>query len=209
VDTTRGFEVELHEVGVIGRASGGSSREAARFRQPLVAWLLVLISIAGTAALGRLVGLGFEARPIAAARPADSAAAAAERATAERIAAPVLAPMPEIIVLSSPAAANATITTRELTIRGYLATGGGTIQVTLEARGNRIIDSATIEPSLVFGERPTVGRHAQFETRFGLPNPRPNGRMIVQIALVDPSGRIVDVIRRPIQVGALLEGTGV
>ena len=209
MDATRGFEVEPHQVGIVGRAADGSSQERAGFRQPLLIWLLVLISIAGTAAVGRLVGLGSEPGPIAAVRPADSPATAVDRATADRFAAPVLAPMPEIIVLSSPAAANATITTRELTIRGYLATGGGTIQVTLEARGNRIIDSTTIEPSLVFGERPTVGRHAQFETRFGLPNPRPNGRMIVQIALVDPSGRMVDVIRRPIQVGALFEGTGV
>ena len=201
MDATRGFEVELRQVGVIGRASGGSSGDRPRFRQPLLVWLLVLISIAGTAAVGRLVGLGFEARPSAAVRPADQAAVASDR-----FAVPLTAPMPEIIVLSSPAEANATITTRELTIRGYLATGGGTIQVTLEARGNRIIDSATIEPSLVFGERPTVGRHAQFETRFGLPNPRPNGRMIVQIALVDPSGQIVDVIRRPIRVGPLARG---
>jgi len=117
--------------------------------------------------------------------------------------------MPDVIVLSSPAIANAEITSRELTIRGYLATGTGTIRVTLEARGNRIIDEATIEPELVFGERPTVGRHAQFETRFGLPNPRPNGRMVVQVALLDADGAIVDVIRRPIRVGPLLdEGAG-
>jgi hypothetical protein len=206
VDAARGFEVELHQVGVTGRAQDAASRERALLRQPLVAWLLVLISIAGTAAVGRLVGPGPETRPAAVNRPVT---AAVDPANPAPVTAAAVAPMPEIIVLSSPAAANATITTRQLTIRGYLATGGGTIQVTLEARGNRIIDSATIEPTLVFGERPTVGRHAQFETRFGLPNPRPNGRMIVQIALLDPSGRIVDVIRRPIRVGPLLEGTGV
>ena len=111
-------------------------------------------------------------------------------------------------MLSSPAVANASITTRQLAVRGYLATGTGTIEITLEARGNRIIDSATIEPALVFGERPTVGRHAQFEARFGLPNPRPNGRMFVQVALVDERGRIIDVVRRPIRVGPLLEGAG-
>ena len=168
-----------------------------------MAWLLVLVTVVAAAAIGRVAGAGPDARPIAATR-ADPVAVVASPPV--RVADPVV--VPEIIVLSSPAVANATITTRQLAIRGYLATGAGSIEITLEARGNRIIDSATIEPSLVFGERPTVGRHAQFETRFGLPNPRPNGRMIVQVALLDETGQIIDVIRRPIRVGPLLEGTG-
>jgi hypothetical protein len=201
VDASRGFEVELRQVGA--REHVPDALTSASTRRPLLTWLLVLGSVAGVAVLGRVVGAGPDARPIQDQRAPAHAIAAADPSRA-----PVTAPVREIVVLASPAAANATITTRDLTIRGYLATGAGTIVITLEARGNRIIESTTIEPSLVFGERPTVGRHAQFETRFGLPNPRPNGRMIVQVALVDESGQIIDVIRRPIRVGPLLEGSG-
>ncbi len=202
MDASRGFEVEPRPVGAVDGATAPqpwneSSRRGPSLR-PAVAWLALLVSVVSVAGIGRLVGSGPEQ-------------AVAELVGAPLVAtlpggAPARAPMPEIIVLSSPAVANATITSRELTIRGYLAGGTGTIQVTLEARGNRIIDAATIDPALVFAERPAVGQHAQFETRFGLPNPRPNGRMIVQVALLDDEGQVVDVVRRPIRVGPLLEG---
>ena len=198
---TRGFEIPLHRVDGVDRPKDAKSARE-RDRRPFVAWLLVLVTVSGTAVIGRVMGAGHDARPIVAANP-DHLVAVASPA---RLPDPVAAP--EILVLSSPAVANAVITTRALAIRGYLATGNGSIEITLEARGNRVIDSTTIEPSLVFGERPTVGRHAQFEARFGLPNPRPNGRMIVQVALLDANGQIVDVIRRPILVGPLLEGRG-
>jgi hypothetical protein len=199
VDASRGFEVPLHRVDGAGRSDAGG-RSRAHGRRPFVAWMLILVTVSGAAVVGRLAGAGPDVRPIAS--PVDAIAMASPARPPDPIV------VPEIIVLSSPAVANASITTRQLAVRGYLATGTGRIEITLEARGNRIIDSATIEPSLVFGERPTVGRHAQFEARFGLPNPRPNGRMFVQVALVDEGGRIIDVIRRPIRVGPLLEGTG-
>jgi hypothetical protein len=201
VDVSRGSEVQLHHVGGVDHSTAGG-RARAHYRRPLVLWLVILVTVSGVATAGRVAGSGPEARHVAPARTDPGAVAASSPGRPQR------APLPEMIVLSSPAVANATITTRQLAVRGYLATGSGTIEITLEARGNRIIDSTTIDPSLVFGERPTVGRHAQFETRFGLPNPRPNGRMIVQVALVDQTGRIIDVIRRPIRVGPLLEGTG-
>lgn len=204
MDASRGFEVELRRVGVSerstdGRVSSGSSR------RPVAAWLLLLVSVAGAAGIGRVAGDEPDQPSVVSAGATDGARLPAAGA-GEPSGAAALIPLPEMIVLSSPATANAVITTRELAVRGYLATGSGTLQVTLEARGNRIIDSATIAPSLIFGERPSVGRQAQFETRFGLPNPRPNGRMIVQVTLIDESGQIVDVIRRPVRVGPLLEG---
>jgi hypothetical protein len=115
---------------------------------------------------------------------------------------------PELIVLASPAEAGMTITTRELVVEGYVQAGAETVRITVEARGNRVIDDATIAPVLAFAERPSRDRHLQFQVQFGLPNPRPNGRMIVQVAAYDRDGRVLDVIRRPIRVGRLLEGTG-
>lgn len=204
MDASRGFEVELHPV-----AGAGRSTDRRVFgdpaRRPVVAWLLVLACVAGVAGVGRVVSPAGDAG-------ARSAVAvgilAGPLPVLDAPAASPVAPMPDLIVLSSPATPNALITTRELTIRGFLPTGTGTIRVTLEARGNRIIDEATIEAAPALGEWPGAGRHRQFETRFGLPNPRPNGRMIVQVALLDEDGRIVDVIRRPIRVGALLETAG-
>jgi hypothetical protein len=164
-------------------------------------WVLALVTVVSVAAAGRLVAGPPEPRVAAVAiGPGPSTAVVTE--------VPAIAPPPDVIILSSPAAANTLVTTRELEVRGYLRNSSGTIRVTLEARGNRIIDQATIVPALAYGERPMVGRHPRFETRFGLPNPRPNGRMILQIALLDEGGRILDVIRRPFLVGPLLEAEG-
>jgi hypothetical protein len=172
---------------------------AANGRFAVTAWLIAFAGIVVLAAAGRLVSGAPEAR--------TAAAIASPPATALRPA-PALVTLPEIIVLANPAVANATVTTRELHVRGYLRSGGGTIRVTLEARGNRIIDEATITPTPTAGAPRAIGRQARFETRFGLPNPRPNGRMILQVALLDDEGRLVDVIRRPFRVGPLLEGAG-
>ncbi len=201
METSRGFEVELRLVGIQDGPPVGSHRARRGLKMPVVVWLAVLVSVVGVAGVGRAVGTGPQ-RAIADVLPVQPRVADAPSVGR------ALAPLPDVIVLSSPAIANAEITTRELTIRGYLASGTGTIRVTLEARGNRIIDEATIEPALAFAERPTIGRHAQFEARFGLPNPRPNGRMIVQVALLGEDGGIIDVIRRPIRVGRLIERVG-
>jgi hypothetical protein len=71
-----------------------------------------------------------------------------------------------------------------------------------------VVDDATITPVHPFADGRTTGRHSPFLVHFGLPNPRPNGRMIVQVAAYDGDGRILDLIRRPIRVGPLLGGEG-
>lgn len=168
----------------------------------MAAWFLVLSGVVGVAAVGRLAESGVPSPGTAVIEFEPPAATATPMPTASAV------PTPELIVLASPAEAGVTITTRELVVQGYLQVAAGTVRVTLEARGNRVIDDATITPALAFGERPTVDRHAQFEVRFGLPNPRPNGRMVVQVAAYDRDGRILDVVRRPFRVGPLLEGVG-
>jgi hypothetical protein len=164
----------------------------------VAAWVLAFAGIVAIATAGRFVTgpAGPRVAAIAVAPPST---------TPPEAPAAAIAPLPELIVLSSPAIANTTVTTRVLAVRGYLNERHGTIWVTLEARGNRVIDQATIELTPAVGKRSTVGRRVSFETSFGLPNPRPNGRMIVQVALLDADGRILDVIRRPFRVGPLLE----
>ena len=168
-----------------------------RGRLTIGLWLAAFLAVVGVALVGRVLGPE---------EPATRAAVApAEPPEVRPTAAAPVRPPVDIVVLTSPAMANAVITSRDLSVRGYLVSGTGTIRVTLEARGNRIIDEATIEPALAFAERPTTGRHPQFEASFGLPNPRPNGRMIVQVALLDDRGQILDVVRRPFRVGPLVE----
>lgn len=194
-----GFEpVTVTPVAVTtGRASG------ARGRAVMATWLLGLFGIVGVAAVGRLAESGEPASRTAVIVFESPARTAMPAPTAPAV------PRPELIVLASPAEAGMTITTRDLVVQGYLQMAAGTVRVTLEARGNRVIDDATITPALAFAERSTVDRHAQFEVRFGLPNPRPNGRMIVQVVAYDGDGQILDVVRRPFRVGPLLEGVGV
>jgi hypothetical protein len=180
-----------------GRGSGS------RGRAVLAVWLLGLAAVVGVAGLGRLAEPA-ESGPRSAVIAFEPPAVTATPAPAPT-AAP--APTPDLIVLASPAEAGVTVTSKDLIVQGYLNQqfAAGPVRVTLEARRNRVIDDATITPALALGELPIPDRHVQFEVRFGLPNPRPNGRMIVQVVAYDRDGRILDVLRRPIRVGALLE----
>ena len=173
-----------------------------RGQTAIAAWVLGLMAIAGVAIAGRVA----DARETTPRSAVIVFASPTDAASPDPTVAPV--PAPELIVLASPAEAGMTITTRELVVQGFVQVGADTIRVTLEARGNRVIDDATIRPALALAESPSTVRHPQFQVHFGLPNPRPNGRMIVQVAAYDRDGRILDVIRRPIRVGPLLEGLG-
>jgi hypothetical protein len=182
---------------------------SARGRAVTAAWLLGLVAVVGLAAVGRLAGAG-DPESRSAAIAFEPAVRGVTVVPAPVATAPAVA-TPELIVLASPSEAGVTITSRELLVRGHLRVAAETVRITLEARGNRVIDDATITPAPapVVAGRPSVDRHAQFEARFGLPNPRPNGRMIVQVAAYDRDGRIIDVVRRPFRVGPLLDGEGV
>lgn len=179
----------------------------ARGRAVMAAWLLGLVAVVGLAAVGRLAGPG-DPDSRTAAIAFEPPARGVTIAPAPVATAPTVA-TPELIVLASPSEAGVTITSRELLVRGHLRVAAETVRITLEARGNRVIDDATVTPALVVAGRPRVDRHAAFEVRFGLPNPRPNGRMIVQVAAYDRDGRIIDVVRRPFRVGPLLDREGV
>lgn len=183
---------------VVGRSRSGRSRG----NSVLLAWMAALFGVIGLAMVGRFAESADGPRTAAVVfdRPAVQPPATADvQATT--------AALPDLIVLASPAEANTTVTTRALLVRGYLETAAETVRVTLEARGNRIIDQATLRPSLAFGERPEANRHPWFEVEFGLPNPRPNGRMIVQVSAFDRDGKLLDVVRRPFRVGVVLDGS--
>jgi len=173
-----------------------------RGRAFVAVWLMALVGIAGAGAVGRLVASGDQGprTAVVAVESLPEAAAPIQPASPIRPA--------ELIVLASPAEADVTVTTRELVIWGYVGVDARRVRVTLEARGNRVIDDVTVipvavMPALTSAERPNGDRHAHFEVRFGLPNPRPNGRMIVQVAAYDVDGTMIDVVRRPIRVGPL------
>lgn len=182
-----------------GRATRADGRAA------MAAWLGLLMAIVGLAVAGRLTEPDKPLPRAAAIEFALPTADATPEPTASEAA--VIA-APELIVLASPAEAGVTITTSELFVLGYLRDGVETVRVTLEARGNRIIDDATIAPARARDDGPTGSRLPRFEVRFGLPNPRPNGRMIVQVAAYAEDGRLLDVVRRPFRVGALTDGAG-
>lgn len=179
-------------------------RAGGRGGLPAVAWLAGLGAVVALGVLGRVAG------------PADVANRGAivtfdpppaiRVAVAPEAVAPA-APMPDLVVLASPAEPNLTITTRELRVRGHVAAGAASVRITLEARGNRVIDDVTVVLATASGRagRAQPGTPRRFSASFGLPNPRPNGRMIVQVAALDRDGRLLDVIRRPFRVGALLE----
>lgn len=168
-------------------------------------WLAGLGAVVAIGVLGRVAGPadGGNRGAIVTFDPPPPIRAAAPQARPQ--APPAAAPMPDLIVLASPAESNLTITTRELRVRGYVAADAASVRITLEARGNRVIDDTTVTPATAPSGRPRADSARSFTVTFGLPNPRPNGRMIVQVVALDRDGRLLDVIRRPIRVGALLE----
>jgi hypothetical protein len=108
----------------------------------------------------------------------------------------------ELIVLTSPATGDPTITAVDLFVQGYLQGEAAAVRVVLEIEGAPV-DEWTVQPTLAFGERPSSTRHAQFLVRFGLPDPRPIGPMVVSAIALDRDGERLAVIRRPFRVGPI------
>ncbi len=100
---------------------------------------------------------------------------------------------PEILVVTSPRGPGVEITTRRLTIEGHLHATTAVVSVSLEARGNRVIDTFVTQPT------------ATFQVGFDLPKPRPNGRMVISVVVLGPTGGLTDAIRWPVVIGAIAE----
>ena len=80
------------------------------------------------------------------------------------------------------------------------------VRVALEARGNQEFDSVgtTYTRSTDLARPQRAGR---FQVTFDLPNPRPNGNMVVAVAIIGPDCLPIDGIRRRVRMGRILVGT--
>ena len=112
----------------------------------------------------------------------------------------------QALVVTTPARSDDEITTRRLTITGYVVGVPMPVRVSLEARGNREIDSVVTMPT----RSPDLARPqraGRFQVTFDLPNPRPNGNMVVAVAIIGPDGLLIDGVRRRVRIGRILVGT--
>lgn len=78
------------------------------------------------------------------------------------------------------------------------------VLVSLEGRRNRVIDSILTfaYPTPGAAESQPTGR---FRVAFDLPNPRPNGEMLVNVAVLDVNGQPVDVVWRRVRIGGVVD----
>jgi len=112
----------------------------------------------------------------------------------------------QALVVTTPARSDDEITTRRLTITGYVVGVPLPVRVSLEARGNREIDSVVTMPT----RSPDLARPqraGRFQVTFDLPNPRPNGNMVVAVAIIGPDGQPIDGVRRRVRIGRIVDGT--
>ena len=108
----------------------------------------------------------------------------------------------QALVVTTPARFDDEITSRRLTITGYVVGVPMPVRVSLEARGNREIDVAVTTPT----RSPDLARPqraGRFQVTFDLPNPRPNGNMVVAVAIIGPDGQPIDGVRRRVRIGRI------
>lgn len=168
-------------------------------RGPFVAGAWAL-AIAGVVAVGLLTG-----EP-----PQDDHAVVAEASLAESAQPPSSLPstrmgallLQDVVALVSPAPARVEVTTRRLDVAGAVLVRADRVLIALEARGNRVLDSVSMDVSdLHGGIRPEYG--PTFSATFELPFPRPNGTMWVVVTAYDEGGMPLGATRRPFEVGPL------
>lgn len=174
-----------------GRGSG------TRARIVTAAWLIALVGIAGFAVAGRLVEPGVPDVSVVAVAPTPASSAPLPASAGMHHLASTDG---ELIVLTSPAEGDPTITSVELIVQGYLQSEAASLRVTIETDWYRV-DEATLLPVLAFGERPGATRHAQFLVRFGLSEPRLIGPMVVRVVALDRDGHLLADALRPFQLG--------
>jgi hypothetical protein len=188
----------------VRRASG------ARARLVTAAWVAGLVGIAGLAVVGRLTETGV---PTVAVAPNVAVASTPELdARPPGTSAPLPAYPPgmhhlasidrELIVLTSPALGDPTITAAELIVQGFLQADAASLRVSLETDWYPI-EEATVIPALAFGERPGPTRHAQFLVRFALSEPRPTIPMSVRVVAFDRDGQWIANVLRPFRLGPI------
>ena len=110
----------------------------------------------------------------------------------------------DVVNLESPALARVGITTPSVSVEGSVLVRAARVEIFLEARGNRVIDHATVDTTDPDGGiRPQ--RSPAFSATFDLPFPRPHGTMWIAVTAYDERGMPLGGTRRPFRVGPLLE----
>lgn|GEM_PF-3559900 len=106
------------------------------------------------------------------------------------------------LVVTSPKRSGEEVTSRLLTVTGYVVGPLTPVRISLQGRGGRIIATQVVDPA----RDPAITRPqrvARFSATFDVPNPRPNGMMLVEFALLGPDGAAFDVIWRYVRIGAI------
>lgn len=156
----------------------------------LAGWLGILALVAGAAFAGQRPEDGRD-------RIAAQVAVASDAPTAVR------QPPQSPIDLLSPEVGPITISTARLTVKGALLVRASRVVVSLEARGNRTLDSVTFDLTDPHGgirpqETPT------FNAEFDIPFPRPNGTMWVVVTAYDSHLIPLGGERRPVRIGEIM-----
>ena len=188
-----------------GRPPAGATFEVRRIARPrsrgplaAFAWGGALTALVGLAILGRAPdasprGVAEASGPFASVTPSDAAVAQAAPADAAV----------DPIDLRSPAVGPITLTTPQLRVQGSLQVRADHVEISLEARNNRVIDHVTLDTT-----DPNGGlrrdHQAQFQVTFDVPNPRPNGTMWVVVTAYDSHGMPLGGDRRPFNVGPIV-----
>jgi hypothetical protein len=111
---------------------------------------------------------------------------------------------PDVISLRSPAFGPVVVTTRRIYVEGSVNAPASSLEIALEARGNRVLEMDHVDMPAMWGDlRPDSA--GSFAISFVLPNPRPNGTMWITVTAFGSDGLPMGGIRRPFQVGPLLE----
>jgi hypothetical protein len=167
------------------------SRRRGAFPTALAAWLAVLTLV---------VAAGFAGQQLEGARDAAPARVAI---ASPPVPTPALQEPQDPIDLLSPEIGPITITTARLTVKGNVMVKAARVIVSLEARGNRTLDSVTFNVSDPDGGiRPK--ETPSFSAEFDIPYPRPNGTMWVVVTAYDSHQMPLGGERRPVVIGEIM-----
>jgi len=193
------------------RAPEGATFEISRIGRPRsrasLAGLLWLVALGGIVAIGA-VGRDHEqpAVGVAVETPGAALAPTPAGAVANQVL-PALGTdlaLVDAIDLRVPAVGPITLNEAQLTVFGMVIVHAATVEISVEARNNRVIDSIALDVSDPDGGiRPA--QPAEFEAQFPLPYPRPNGTMWVVVTAYDALGLPLGGERRLFLVGAIVQ----
>ena len=102
-----------------------------------------------------------------------------------------------VLRVDAPSRVGAIITTPGLVVRGSRIGPSGPLRVTVESSGAKLVASEML---------PASGAGGAFQVEFPLSNPRPGGSMVVQVVAFAPNGIPLEVVRIPVEIGAVAEG---